>query len=173
MDLLMEKVICQIGYESNDNPKCRIIIGNIKVHEFVGATGKGEEQFEFEVSPGPFNFKIEHYGKNMKTDVSKYIEIKTLHFNYVDLKNKIWETTQVADVPGWQNTSDFKWQGNLYLGHNGYIEYSMCSPVINFLLEYHTKGAKTSSNMESYDMELLYEMKDYFSKIVKEQDGKH
>ena len=49
----------------------------------------------------------------------------------------------------------------------------MHSPVMNFLLEYHTKGTKVSSNMGSYDMELLYEMKEYFSEIVKEQDEKN
>ena len=53
------------------------------------------------------------------------------------------------------------------------IEYKMESPVIDFLLEYHTKGAKVSSNMGSYDMDLLYEMKEYFAKIVNEQDKKN
>ena len=82
----------------------------------------------------------------------------------------IWKTTQVAELPKWQNKEDFQWESNLYLGHNGYIEYTIESPVIEFLLSYHTAGAKVSNNMESCDMRLLYEMKEYFSKIVYEQD---
>jgi hypothetical protein len=84
----------------------------------------------------------------------------------------LWETIQVPVIPSWQDKNEFKWESNLYLGHNGYIEYNMRSPILDFLLEYHTYGAKVSSNMGSYNMDLLYDMKEYFSKIVKEQDEK-
>jgi hypothetical protein len=164
-----EKVSCSITYEAKDNPKCKILVNGKAVHDFVGSTG--EEDFLFEIDKGPFDFKIVHYGKDMKNDTEKFIELKAIYFNDIDFKNKIWETTQVAEIPAWQRQSDFKWDANLYLGHNGYIEYKMESPVIDFLLEYHTKGAKVSSNMGSYDMDLLYEMKEYFSNLVKEQDN--
>ena len=78
----------------------------------------------------------------------------------------------MPDLPKWQKKEDFKWQSNLHLGHNGYIEYKIESPIVDFFKQYHTKGAKVSSNMGSYDMKLLYEMKDYFSKIVEDQDAK-
>jgi hypothetical protein len=166
-----ETVSCLIIYEAKDNPKCKILVNGKIVHSFVGSSGK--ENFSFETHKGPFDFRIEHYGKNMKTEIEKFIEIKSIYFNDIDFKNKIWETTQVAEIPLWQRQSDFVWKANLYLGHNGYIEYKMESPVIDFLLEYHTKGAKVSSNMGSYDMDLLYEMKEYFAKIVNEQDKKN
>jgi len=108
----------------------------------------------------------------MKRDLNKFIEIKKIYFNDIDLKNMLWDTEQVPQLPEWQKMEDYKWESNLYLGHNGYIEYKMHSPILDFLLEYHTKGAKVSSNMGSYNMELLYEMKEYFSTIVKEQDEK-
>ena len=128
-----EKVSCSITYEAKDNPKCKILVNGKAVHDFVGSTG--EEDFLFEIDKGPFDFKIVHYGKDMKNDTEKFIELKAIYFNDIDFKNKIWETTQVAEIPAWQRQSDFKWDANLYLGHNGYIEYKMESPVIDFLLE--------------------------------------
>ena len=169
-NLKIEKVFCVIKYEANDNPKCKILVDEKIIHDFI-ASGD-EENFSFEVKEGPFKFRILQYNKNMKTDTKKFIEVKAIYFNDIDFKNKIWETTQVAELPHWQSKEDFKWDANLYLGHNGYIEYKMQSPVIDFLLEYHTKGAKVSSNMGSYNMDLLYEMKEYFFKFVKAQDEK-
>ena len=166
---ITEKVFCVLKYEATDNPKCKILVDGKVVHDFIACSN--EENFSFDVKEGSFEFKILHYGKNMRLDTKKFIEIKAIYFNDIDFKNKIWETTQVAELPGWQNKEDFKWEANLYLGHNGYIEYKMQSPVIDFLLAYHTKGAKVSSNMESYDINLLYEMKEYFSKIVEEQEN--
>jgi len=164
-----EKVFCTLKYTADDRPKCRVLVNGKAVHEFIGT--QEEENFTFEVDHGPFTFRILHYGKNMKVETDKSIEIKSIYFNDIDFKNMIWDTTQVAELPKWQNAEDFEWKANLFLGHNGYIEYNMKSPVINYLLEYHTKGAKVSSNMGSYDMKLLYEMKEYFSKIVKEQEN--
>ena len=165
-----EKINCKIDYESKDSPRCRILVNNQSVHEFVG-NGE-EEKFSFMVDKGPFTLRILHHGKDMKRDVNKFIEVKKIYFNDIDIKGLLWQTRQVADIPHWQNENDFEWQSNLYLGHNGYIEYQMRSPIMDYLLEYHTKGAKVSSNMGSYNMDLLYEMKEYFSKIVKEQDEK-
>ena len=165
-----EKIDCRIDYEAKDNPKCRIIVNGRSVHNFV-AEGH-VENFSFEVPKGPFDFRILHYDKDIKREVDKFIEIKKMYFNNVDIKNMLWHTEQVPDLPKWQKKDDYKWESNLYFGHNGYVEYKMHSPILDFLLEYHTKGAKVSSNMESYNLDLLYEMKDYFSKIVKEQDEK-
>lgn len=167
---MLEKINCKIEYNSNDQPKCKILVDGKVVHQFVG--NKGYENFDFEVKNGPFTFTILHYGKDMETEIKKFIEIKKIYFNNVDIKNMIWDTIQVPTLPAWQNIEDFEWNANLYLGHNGYIEYKMSSPIIDFLLLYHTKGSKVSSNMGSYDMTLLYEMKNYFSKIVQEQDKK-
>lgn len=163
-----EKIFCTLEYDAKDNPTCKVLVNDKIVHEFIG--DKKEVSFSFEVLSGPFNLKILHYGKNMKREINKFIEIKKIFLNDVDLKNMIWDTVQVPELPEWQDSKDFDWRSNLYLGHNGYIDYKLKSPIIDFLLEYHTYGVKTSSNMNSYDMNLLYEMKDYFSKIVSEQE---
>ena len=163
-----EKIFCTLEYDAKDNPTCKVLVNDKIVHEFIG--DKKEVSFSFEVLSGPFNLKILHHGKNMKREINKFIEIKKIFLNDVDLKNMIWDTVQVPELPEWQDSKDFDWRSNLYLGHNGYIDYKLKSPIIDFLLEYHTYGVKTSSNMNSYDMNLLYEMKDYFSKIVSEQE---
>ena len=163
-----EKVNCRLEYEAQDSPKCKVLINDEVVHTFTG--NGSHDTFSFIVDKGPFKFKIVHHGKDIKKDTDRFIEIKKIFFNNIDFKNMIWKTTQVAELPKWQNKEDFQWESNLYLGHNGYIEYTIESPVIEFLLSYHTAGAKVSSNMGSYDMRLLYEMKEYFSKIVYEQD---
>ena len=165
-----EKIFCTLEYEAMDNPSCRVYVNDNIVHTFT-ASGR-EESFNFTVNQGSFNLKIMQYGKDMKREINKFVEIKKIFLNDVDLKNMIWDTIQVPELPEWQDSKDFDWRSNLYLGHNGYIDYNLKSPIIHFLLEYHTYGVKTSSNMNSYDMNLLYEMKDYFSKIVKEQDEK-
>lgn len=163
-----EKIFCTFEYDAMDNPTCRVLVNDNIVHTFTG-DGK-EESFSFDVVPGSFNLKIMHYGKDMKRDINKFIEIKKIFLNDVDLKNLIWDTVQVPELPEWQDSKDFDWRSNLYLGHNGFIEYKLKAPIIDFLLEYHTYGVKTSSNMNSYDMNLLNEMKDYFTKIVDEQE---
>ena len=167
---MQEKINCTIDYESYGNPKCKVLVNGKVVHDFLG--DNVSESFNFYVDNGIFKFRILHYGKDMKRESKKFLEVKKICFNDIDLKNMLWETTQVPEIPAWQRQSDFKWDANLYLGHNGYIEYDMQSPIVNFLLEYHTKGAKVSSNMGSYDMDLLYEMKEYFGKNVREQDEK-
>jgi len=165
-----ERIKCRIDYEAFGNPKCKVLVNGKVAHDFVG--DNVSEDFEFCVGKGTFKFCIMHYGKDMKKESEKFVEVKKIYFNDIDIKNMLWETTQVPEIPSWQDKNDFKWESNLYLGHNGYIEYNMQSPVIDFLLDYHTHGAKVSSNMGSYNMDLLYEMKEYFGKIVEEQDGK-
>jgi len=166
----VEKITCKIFFESKHNPTCKVVVNGKTVHDFTATSD--HVSFDLQVEEGPIIFRFIHYGKDMKKQVDKFIELKKIYFNDFDLKNLIWETTQVPDLPAWQNSEDFEWKSNLYFGHNGYVEYKFWSPVLDYLWKHHTKGAKVSSNMGSYNMELLYEMKEYFSKIVKEQDEK-
>jgi len=165
-----EKINCKIFFESKNNPTCSVIVNGKTVHKFTATSD--HVSFNFEAQEGPLTLKFVHYGKDMKKQVDKFIELKKIYFNDIDLKNLIWDTTQVADLPPWQKQEDYKWKSNLYFGHNGYVEYKLRSPILDFLLQHHTMGAKVSSNMGSYDMKLLYEMKEYFSKIVDSQDKK-
>ena len=165
---MKEKIYCRIDYVSSHDPKCRISVNGETIHEFI-ANGK-TETVRFEVSTGFFDLRIQHFGKDMKRDHEKFIEIKKIYFNDIDIKNMLWDTTQVPELPKWQSPDDFEWKSNLYLGHNGYVEYKMKSPVVDYLLEYHTKDVEVN-NIGSYNMDLLREMKEFFSKIVNEQEN--
>lgn len=140
------------------------------VHEFIG--NNKTEKFTFEASTGAFDFRIQHFGKDMKKEQEKFIEIKKIYFNDIDIKNMLWETTQIPELPKWQSPDDFEWKSNLYLGHNAHIDYKMRSPVVDYLLDYHTKDVGVD-NVGSYNMDLLLEMKEFFSKIVDEQENKN
>lgn len=163
----MEHIHCRIEYICKDNPKVKILIDNKETHSFVG--NKGNTEFTFSIDKKDFIFTIEHFGKNMKKDLEKFIEIKKIYFNDIDIKNMIWETTQIAELPKWQKSKDFKWKSNLYLGHNAKIEYKLQSPIIEFLLNYHQPIIKTSHGMASNNVNFLNEMKEYFEDKVKEQ----
>ena len=133
-----EKINCRIDYDAKDNPNIRIVVNGKAVHDFIA--DKDKETFSFEVANGPFDFRILHYGKDMKREVEKFVEIKKIYFNDIDFKNMLWHTEQVPELPKWQSKDDYKWEANLYFGHNGYIEYKMQSPILDFLLEYHSYG---------------------------------
>lgn len=168
----MEKIFCRINYQSNRTkpfPKCKILINDKKIHDFVA--DKTHEEFVFEIPEGPFRFTIEHYDKNMKHETEKFIEILKIYFNDIDIKSMIWNTTQIAELPNWQKKEDFEWKSNLYLGHNATISYNLKSPIIKFLLDYHQPEIKTSSGMTSNNSKFLKEMKNYFIKIVEEQEA--
>lgn len=163
----MEHIHCRLEYTAKDDPKVRISVNDSVVHEFIG--GNTHEEFEFVARDKNLIFKIEHYDKDMKKEINKYIEIKKIYFNDVDIKDMIWETTQQADIPSWQNKSDFVWQSNLYLGHNASISYNLESPIMEFLLDYHQPDKKTTVGMSSDNNNLLHEMKEYFQQIVDQQ----
>ena len=81
----------------------------------------------------------------------------------------IWLTTQIAEIPTWQNKNDFNWQGNLYLGHNARLTYKFKSPIIEYLFDYHQPHIKNKENIATSDnLKLISEMKSYFEVKIKE-----
>ena len=170
-ELKMEHIHCRIEYVAKENPTCNILINDKEEYMFIGNSDSVE--FEFKVLLGDFKFTIEHFGKNMKKEPNKSIEIKKIYLNDIDLKSMIWNTVQVPDLPSWQNYNDYNWKGNLFLGHNSTISYKLKSPIIEFLFGYHQPSTKVSQGMTSQNNEFMNKMKEYFLKIVEEQkDGK-
>lgn len=162
-----ERILCRIEYIAQENPKCKVLVGNKTIKKFTADNESLE--FYFSITQGPFDFTIEHYGKNMKRQPNKFIEIRKLFFNDIDIKNMIWDTVQVPTMPAWQNYNDYKWEGNLFLGHNASITYKLESPIIDFLFNYHQPSTKVSAGMTSKNTKFMDEMKTYFNKIVQEQ----
>jgi len=163
----MERIQTRIEYTALEHPTCRVLINNRLVHNFVGDDTAVE--FDFEVDSGDFTFTLEHHGKDMKKQAKKFIEIKKIYFNDIDIKNMIWETVQKPKMPHWQNYKDYKWESNLFLGHNSTIDYKLSSPIVNFLFDYHQPSTKVSAGMTSQNTSFMAEMKEYFTKKVQEQ----
>jgi hypothetical protein len=166
MEVIQSKINYICDYH-NGPPKVEILVNDKSVHKFMAESG--EESFNFTVEPGPFVFTIKHYDKNMKRDFNRFIEIKKLYFNGIDSKGLIWETTQKAEIPTWQNVEDFEWKSNLYLGHNAELSYHLSSPIVPFFIQYHQPSRKTSGHLQSKSADLLSEMKQYFEKKLKEK----
>lgn len=162
-----ERIACRIEYIAQQNPKCSVLVNAKKVKDFVADTG--EIELDFDVDNGSFDFTIEHHSKDMKREPDKFIEIRKIYFNDIDIKNMIWETVQIPTMPDWQNYNDYKWEGNLFLGHNAKLNYKLKSPITDFLFNYHQPSTKVSAGMTSQNTKFMNEMKEYFSKIVQEQ----
>ena len=161
----MEHIHCRLEYNSSGKPNIKIKVNDRVIKKFVAVDDHIE--FEFVSFDKKIIFKIQMTGKDEK-DVSKYFELKKIFFNDIDIKNMIWNTTQVPVVSE-SVFQKYKWHGNLFLGHNGYIEYNFESPIMDFLFDYHQPLTKVSSGMETNDTNLLNEMKLYFEDLVKDQ----
>ncbi|MDK2772569.1 MAG: hypothetical protein KYX68_10140 [Flavobacterium sp.] len=167
----MERIPTEIIYKSREHngwPKCRVLVNDKVVHEFVAK--ETAEIFSFEVKSGNFSFTIQHYGKNMKKDINKFVEIKKLYFNDIDSKGLIWETVQKAEIPPWQKENNFNWNSNLYLGHNATLTWHLSSPIIPFFISYHQPQRKISGGLQFRDKNLLQNMKEYFEERLREKN---
>ena len=164
----MEHIHCRLEYEADGDPNMKIKVNDRLIKKFKA---KGDHtEFSFVSSYKKIYLKIEMTGKNER-EVSKYFELKKIFLNDIDIKNMIWNTTQVPNVSE-KIKKKYKWEGNLYIGHNGYIEYTFESPIIEFLFNYHQPKNKVSSGMETKDKNLLQDMKKYFEKIVNDSRAK-
>jgi hypothetical protein len=167
----MERILCRIEYISKENPTCNILINGKKQCDFIGDSTFFE--FRFEVDTKNFTFTIEHFGKDMKRETNKFIEIKKIYFNDIDIKDMIWKTVQIPKLPKWQKHNDFIWEGNLFLGHNSSISYDLQSPITDFLFDYHQPTSQKQKNILVQNNEYLNEVKNYFLDIVEKQNTKN
>jgi len=164
----MERIHCNIEYNSSEDqgyPLCEVLYNNSVIKKFVADSNNIE--FWFDSKNDFFKFTIRHYGKDMKKHTKRFIEIKKIYFNDVDIKNLIWKTTQQPILPSWQNYKDYNWESNLYMGHNGDLNWNFKSPIMKFLLDYHQSNRKVDHGLQQNNVNLLDEMINYFEKIIK------
>ena len=69
----MERITSRIEYIAKENPTCNILINGKKQCEFTGSSDYFE--FPFDVNTKDFTFTIEHFGKDIKREPNKFIEI--------------------------------------------------------------------------------------------------
>jgi hypothetical protein len=117
---------------------------------------------QFLVNLNDFNtLKIEHYGKNYITDQNpdKFFELKKIFINDVDIKHHVHKIKQTAYLPPWDTVAPP--EHSLYLGHNGYLGLSFCSPVNSWLQELFGVSKETMHGQQT-SRSVLDNVKKYF-----------
>jgi len=140
-------------------PLCRVLWDGEQVANFR-AMG---DSIEFTVLPsqtGTSVLTVEHYGKNLYQEHEKFIDIKQIHINNIDIKNILWECTQYPIVAPWDEP--YTQDGNTYLGHNGQIVWRFENPLL--LDIQHRLGVRqdTQEGQES-TRTVLNQIKEYFA----------
>lgn len=161
-------ITVKIKYRTNEFdeksgwPLIRIIY-NKKIKKNFEASGS---EIEFNITQSSklkkSVLKIEHYGKNYHND-DKFFEIEKMWINNIDLEHIIWESRQYPILPPWDENSNtpFFYKGNLFLGHNGYIEWKFKNPI---LIDIKNRLGKTVSRIDGQETtsEVLNSIKNYF-----------
>ena len=140
-------------------PLCRILWDAVQVANFK-ADG---QEIEFTVLPKPEGTStliVEHYGKNVYTEHDKFIEVKGIWVNNIDLKNIIWESMQYPIVAPWDKP--FQQAGNLYMGHNGHIVWRFENPILLDIQRRLGVKQQAQEGQES-TRTVLKEIKEYFA----------
>lgn len=146
------------AYNESGWALARIIFNDKTVANFEAKTNF----VEFSVTPdydGYSVLRIEHYGKNYHRD-DKFIEVVGLSVNNINLDQIVWDGVQHAIIPPWDD-SPAVMPGNLYLGHNGYIEWIFENPVLTDIQKRLNKKVSPVTGQET-SVEVLESMKKYF-----------
>ena len=131
---------------------------------------KQEAEFSCNLSAGKHLIEILHYGKNYKTDAAKFFELKNVYINDIDIKDQLFEFTQLPDLPPWEVWHDggaqVVWPNNLHLGHNGKLVYdNFSTPSVNWF-KHHFNNVIVPRGMESSN-ETLDNIKEKFNVLRK------
>lgn len=103
--------------------------------------------------------EFHHYGINHHRD-NKWVEVKQIFINNIDLQHITWDGVQRAFIPPWDDI-DPVMPGNLYLGYNGYITWKFENPI---LLDIQRRLNRTVKQIQGQETTraVLNEIKDYF-----------
>lgn len=105
---------------------------------------------------------VEHYGKNYQTD-NKFFEVKKIFVNNIDLEHLLWDGVQYPILAPWEEQclQDVSYPGNLYLGHNGRIEWKFNNPI---LLDIQKRLGRNVTQIQGQEttQAVLDQIKDYF-----------
>ena len=141
--------MCEIRWNSETVKRFE---ANVDVIEFAVMQDTESDQSVLE---------FHHYGINHHRD-NKWVEIKQIFINNIDLQHITWDGVQYAFIPPWDNVNPVM-PGNLYLGYNGYITWQFDNPI---LLDIQKRLGKTVQQIQGQETTraVLNEIKDYFWK---------
>lgn len=104
--------------------------------------------------------RFHHYGKNYIAE-DKWVEVKKMYINNIDLQHVTWDSVQHAFIPPWDNESSGVLHSNLYLGHNGYVEWQFKNPLLLDIQKRLGKHVEQIHGQET-TREVLEKVKEYF-----------
>lgn len=104
---------------------------------------------------------FEHYGKNHINDNSKFVEIKKIYFNNVDLDNILLQGKYYPILPPWEKQISKPIIENTYMAWNGTLVYTFKDPL---MLDIQKRLGRTVQQIEGQETtrQTLDKMKEYF-----------
>lgn len=158
----------KIHYQSgacNGWPLCHVRINQQWIDTFE-ASGNSWHQ-SVELDDGPVTLTIEHWGKNPIADSGnpdKFINIIAIEINGVVCDFLLPESRKTIQPTPW-NKQHLVFQGDLYLGHNCTLDFSIESPIGPWL-KFRTSGTQKPIQGQESTYEVLTQAKKFFN-IVK------
>lgn len=146
-------------YNESGWPLCEILWNGSTVKRFEANV----DSIEFTIVQDPQAIEsvlqLHHYGINHHRD-DKWVEVKKIYINNIDLQHITWDGVQRAFIPPWDNV-DPVMPGNLYLGYNGHIEWRFENPI---LLDIQKRLGRTVKQIHGQETTraVLDEVKNFF-----------
>lgn len=146
-------------YNESGWPLCEIQWNGQTVKRFEANVDVVEFKVQQELQAEQSVLQFHHYGINHHRD-DKWVEVKQIFINNIDLQHITWDGVQHAFIPPWDNV-DPVMPGNLYLGYNGYISWTFQNPI---LLDIQKRLGKTVQQIQGQETtrEILDQAKEYF-----------
>jgi len=174
----------EIDFEVGDalgTPRCKVMVDDYLVL-YEGAAVPRLER-EFEITPGPHELKIVHYGKTDQDHVynidgsigiDKYIEIRGIAIDRVRLHDKelqegqfwpVYSDAYIQTLRSLNTIPPMYISPNLYLGHNGTWKWDFYSPFVDWIIARRRPGLNLSNTVFRSSAATLEEAKDFFSRV--------
>ena len=156
------KIVYKASEYSNGWPLIRALFDTKIVANFEAKNNIAEFTVQQNIEQPHSIFCLEHYGKNYHNDNS-YFEIQEFYINNINLEHIKWECIQYPLLPPWDLNSreSIEYPGNLYLGHNGKIEWIFQNPI---LLDIQNRLGRTVNQIQGQETtrKSLLQAKTYF-----------
>lgn len=156
----MELINITINLNFALSPRVKVLCNNAVVQDIIVTTNT--INFQHTIQTEKWNLSICHYGKNYITHNEEYVEITDIKLNDVSIGAMIWDTEQIPSDITKEEKQKYKWQGNLYLGHNSLCTWHFNLPTEKMLRNFYKTNVSQTMNSQETSREILDYMKKKF-----------